>query len=136
MLVKTQHKGFRRRALSMTPLIDVIFLLLLFFMLSSTFSKFAEIELLGAGAGITALSSQAPNKPPKFLRLTQDQINLNGTPHGMDDLIAALKSATSETANQTLLVSVADSVTSQRLVDLLAVLGRADGLTVQVLGGK
>ena len=30
----------------MTSLIDVIFLLLLFFMLSSTFSRFAEVELV------------------------------------------------------------------------------------------
>ena len=29
----------------MTSLIDVIFLLLLFFMLSSTFSRFAEVEI-------------------------------------------------------------------------------------------
>ncbi len=132
MLAKMPHKGFRRRALSMTPLIDVIFLLLLFFMLTSTFSKFAEVELLGAGSGITAPSSQ----PPIFLRLTQDEISLNGIPHGLDDLMAALKSGEPETPKQTVLVSVAVSVTSQRLVDLLAVLGRSDDITVQVLGGK
>ena len=32
----------RRRRLPLTPLIDVIFLLLLFFMLSSTFTRFSD----------------------------------------------------------------------------------------------
>jgi biopolymer transport protein ExbD len=41
-----------RRRLSMTSLIDVIFLLLLFFMLSSTFTRFASVELAApASAG-------------------------------------------------------------------------------------
>ncbi|MEX0280950.1 MAG: biopolymer transporter ExbD, partial [Arenibacterium sp.] len=35
----------RRRVVSLTALIDVVFLLLLFFMLTSTFSSFGEIEL-------------------------------------------------------------------------------------------
>src|SRR5690606_37876251 len=49
----------RRRPLSLTSLIDVIFLLLLFFMLSSTFSRFSEIELQGGRAGASA-SAAAP----------------------------------------------------------------------------
>ncbi len=40
----------------MTSLIDVIFLLRLFFMLSSTFSRFAEVELTAAGASASAPS--------------------------------------------------------------------------------
>ena len=36
--------------MALTPLIDVIFLLLLFFMLSSTFSRFGEIKLDLGGA--------------------------------------------------------------------------------------
>ena len=41
----------RRRKLSMTSLIDVIFLLLLFFMLTSTFTRFAELDLAAASGG-------------------------------------------------------------------------------------
>ena len=44
----------------MTSLIDVIFLLLLFFMLSSTFSKFSEIELTAGGSG----PGRAAETPP------------------------------------------------------------------------
>ena len=45
------RKARRRRRLSMTSLIDVIFLLLLFFMLTSTFTRFSEVELTAAGSG-------------------------------------------------------------------------------------
>lgn len=41
----------RRRALNLTPLIDVVFLLLVFFMLASTFLKFGTVKLETAGAG-------------------------------------------------------------------------------------
>lgn len=34
-----------KRRLAMTPLVDVIFLLLMFFMLSSTFSRFSALQL-------------------------------------------------------------------------------------------
>ena len=44
----------------MTSLIDVIFLLLLFFMLTSTFSKFAEIELAAATSGAGAATGAKP----------------------------------------------------------------------------
>ena len=47
----------RRRRLSMTSLIDVIFLLLLFFMLSSTFTRFAELELAAGGTGGSPMPS-------------------------------------------------------------------------------
>ena len=50
----------------MTSLIDVIFLLLLFFMLTSTFTRFSEVELTAAGSGTPP---QAPTEAPLFLRL-------------------------------------------------------------------
>ena len=124
---------FRRRPLAMTSLIDVIFLLLLFFMLTSTFSKFSEVELLSAGAGNAETKGQPP---PVFLRLNEDTLSLNGIPHAMDDLATALKSPDGALADQMVLVSLDDEVSSQRLVDLLAVLRAVSGIKVQVLGGK
>lgn len=43
----------RRRALTLTPLIDVIFLLLLFFMLASTFLDYARMDVSAGTAGGT-----------------------------------------------------------------------------------
>ena len=46
-------KPRRRRMLNLTPLIDVVFLLLVFFMLASTFLKFGTVKLETAGGGTT-----------------------------------------------------------------------------------
>jgi len=132
MLANPQGRRFRRRALSMTSLIDVIFLLLLFFMLTSTFSKYAEVELLSAGSGQVSASDLSP----VFMRLSQDHVSINGTSYVLDNLTATLAQPDGETGSQTVLVSVADTVTSQRLVDLLAVLGQIQDISVQVLGSK
>lgn len=45
--LKTQRKS---RKISLTPLIDVVFLLLVFFMLSSTFLKFLTVQIDGGKA--------------------------------------------------------------------------------------
>lgn len=113
--------GVRRRRLSLTPLIDVIFLLLLFFMLSSTFSNYGEIELTGTSGG-----GSAPAERPWFLQLGEARLTLNGT--------AVPLGAVAETVGQgRVLVSLDDATTSQRLVDLLAALRGRPGLTVTVL---
>lgn len=114
--------GFRRRKLSMTPLIDVIFLLLLFFMLTSTFSKFGEIELTQAapGAGGSATTK------PWFLQLSEEGLRLNGREVGLEGI-----AETMETGN--ILISLDPATSSQRLVDLLAVLRRIPEVSVTVL---
>ena len=109
----------------MTSLIDVIFLLLLFFMLSSTFSKFAEVPLpLGAAGTITT-----GNEAPLFLRILPETITLNGQSIFMADL----KNASALQDGVHLLVALAPEVTSQRLTDVLVTLRGLPGLRVNVL---
>lgn len=132
MLANAGKHGFRRRPLAMTSLIDVIFLLLLFFMLTSTFSKYAEVELLSAGAGPVAAHKQAPI----FLRLSTESLSMNGNPQTLEALDASLATAMGEAGEQMVLVSLDDAVSSQRLIDLLAVLRGIRGIKAQVLGSK
>ncbi|MBI6630912.1 biopolymer transporter ExbD [Pontibaca salina] len=108
----------------MTSLIDVIFLLLLFFMLTSTFSRYGEIELSGAARG--GANAQIA---PLFLSVNETTLRLNGEAVALDSLSAIL----AERAETRLLVSLTDEVLSQRLVDVLAVLRGVDGLAVTVL---
>jgi len=107
----------------MTPLIDVIFLLLLFFMLSSTFSSFGEIELSQATAG-----AAVPGAPSErvFVQLGAARLALNGVPVSLDELAAKVE------AGQ-VLVSLDADASAQRLVDLLVRLRGRDGLSVMVL---
>ncbi|WP_366142087.1 biopolymer transporter ExbD [uncultured Roseobacter sp.] len=117
-----------RRRLSMTSLIDVIFLLLLFFMLSSTFSRYAEVEIAAAqsagGAPQTA--------PPFFLQLSPDRMTVNGTPQTLDKLQdSPLADAPSGTV---VLLSLRGAVDAQRLTDALVALRRLPDITLTVLG--
>lgn len=124
MAITTRPKP--RRRLSMTSLIDVIFLLLLFFMLSSTFSRFGTVDLMAAEAGQGA-SGEAR---PLFLRLSPEGITLNGAPVALGDL----KSRLGEQSEKQLLLSIAGAVTSQSLVDVLAALRGLPGVSLTVLG--
>lgn len=117
----------RRRKLSMTSLIDVIFLLLLFFMLTSTFSKFSEVELAAAaGAG-----APAQDTPPVFMQLAKDSISLNGDVVHIDALSEAFPDK-----ETTLILAMKDDVDAQRLTDLLVALRAFPKLTVSVLGAS
>ncbi|AXI48862.1 biopolymer transporter ExbD [Sulfitobacter sp. SK012] len=107
----------------MTPLIDIVFLLLLFFMLTSTFSSYGEIELSQATAG-----AATPSEPSEraFVQLGATRLVLNGAPIALEDLTEQLETGQ-------VLVSLDADASAQRLVDLLALLrGRAE-LTVMVL---
>ena len=109
----------------MTSLIDVIFLLLLFFMVSSTFSKFSEVELAAASSGGAATAV-----PPIFLQLFPDRLTVNGQPRPLDAL------ALTPQEGQSLLVALQPEVTAQRLTDLLVALRTFPGLSVSVLGSN
>lgn len=117
----------RRRKLSMTSLIDVIFLLLLFFMLTSTFSKFSEVELSAGGAGAVA----ATDAPPLFLQLGESDLRLNGDLLDLETL--ALSSLSQAEDGTTLLISLGSEVDAQRLTDLLVALRSLPALRVTVL---
>ncbi|HAW45965.1 MAG TPA: biopolymer transporter ExbD [Roseovarius sp.] len=118
---------FRRRKLSLTSLIDVIFLLLLFFMLSSTFSQFSEVDLSTGGAGQTAVAGTRPI----FVQLRAEGVRVNAREVALDGLEEALGPLIDGETRA--LVSAGAEVTAQRLTDLLLALRSIPGLSVQVL---
>lgn len=112
----------------MTPLIDVIFLLLLFFMLTSTFSKFSEVELTSASQG-----SDATDAAPLFLQLMPQTLRLNGDALTLETL--ATSQLATAGAGTPVLVSLDPEVDAQRLTDTLVALRLFPKLRVTVLGG-
>jgi biopolymer transport protein ExbD len=109
----------------MTSLIDVIFLLLLFFMLSSTFSKFAEVPLPVGTAG----QAEPTTQPPLFLRVTADGVTLNGDTVAL----AALNTAPSLQTKAQVLIAITSDVSSQQLTDVLVALRGLPEISVNVL---
>jgi biopolymer transport protein ExbD len=126
MALRTKKRP--RGRLSMTSLIDVIFLLLLFFMLSSTFTKYGEIELLGTAAG-----SNGETPELLFLSLGAERLMLNGQILNVDDLAVHLGKENSEEP-RVVLINLDDDVSSQQLMDVLAILRAVAGIKTSVLG--
>lgn len=121
-----RRRSFHRRALSLTPLVDVIFLLLLFFMLTSTFSRYAEIEVSSATAG----AGEPGAATTRFLQLGTAGVRLAGRPVPMETLARELAG---EPAGARVLVSLGEGVEAQRLIDLLGLLRAVPGLSTTVL---
>lgn len=117
----------RRQAISLTSLIDVIFLLLLFFMLSSTFTRFGDLPFLAATAG----EASADGPPPAFLRVLHDRVVLDVAEIALADLPAALAAV----EGGLVLVAPGEGVTAQRLVDVLAAGQDVPGLRLRLIGG-
>ncbi len=113
----------------MTSLIDVIFLLLLFFMLSSTFTRFGEVALASGGSGAAATADSRP----VFLTLGSSSLKLNGSDAALQALPAAIDELKPEDGPLTVLISAKPDVTAQRLTDILVVLQRLPDVRVTVL---
>ena len=116
-----------RRRLSMTSLIDVIFLLLLFFMLSSTFARFAEIEVSGGVASAVA----AGERPDVLLRFDGAEWVVNGMPVA-DDALEPELARLSEAGAQTAVLLVRGELTSQDLITAVERIGGRTALRLTV----
>ncbi len=71
----------RRRPISLTPLIDVVFILLMFFMLTSTFTRWKAVDLRLPIASADA----SPEKPQTLLLHTDGSLSLRGRSFQLSD---------------------------------------------------
>lgn len=116
----------RARRMSLTPMIDVVFLLLVFFMLAARFGQDGVIEItLTGGAG------DAYSGPPRLVDVTPGGLALNGVPLALADLPAAL-ARLMETPSDTVVLRARGGADTQRIIDVMSALGLA-GLTGLVL---
>ena len=114
-----------RRKPSLTPMIDVVFLLLVFFMLASRFGSDAVLQLPLAGQGGTY------EGPPRLIGIGPDTLDVNGVPVADGDLAQALAPLMSKPADM-LVLRGRDGADLQRITDVTALLQQA-GLTNFVL---
>ncbi len=122
------HAPFRRRPLSLTSLIDVIFLLLLFFMLSSTFTRFAKVEVSG-GPASASLSGKTPDI---LIRLDgEDGWRINGQTLDEDEAVAELLRL-GDAGAETAVLLVRGELTSQALVSAVERIRRDTSLTLSI----
>lgn len=75
----------KSRRPSLTPMIDVVFLLLVFFMLAARFGQDFAIPLAAAG------NENNPSDTPQVIGIQGQEISLNGVSMTLADLPAALE---------------------------------------------
>ncbi|WP_349369054.1 biopolymer transporter ExbD [Salinarimonas sp.] len=118
-------QGRRRALISLTPLIDVVFILLVFFMLTSSFLDWRSIELdapARAAAGTSVEGALLVEIRPDGVRLAGATVSLET----LGERVAARLAAKPE---QRVVVEPAPGVSLQeavRVLDGLAVIGVAD----------
>ncbi|NIZ08395.1 biopolymer transporter ExbD [Pseudooceanicola sp. HF7] len=114
-----------RRKPSLTPMIDVVFLLLVFFMLASRFGTDQVLPLPLASAG------QGYEGPPRLVDILPEGLKVNGREIPQAELATAIGELT-EKPQDTIILRGADGAQLQRVVDVAAIL-RAGGFTNLVL---
>ena len=112
----------RRRRASLTPMIDVVFLLLVFFMLAARFGMPQVLPVtLGGGGGA------AYDGPPRLVTVLPQGLLLNGTPVAAAELLDRLAPLMA-TPGDMVVLRAGEEAEVQRLVETMAAL-RAAGLT-------
>lgn len=112
----------RRRGLNLTPMIDVVFLLLVFFMLVSRFGQLDGVPLALAGGAAPGWSGA-----PRLVDVRPDGLSLNGTPLDEAALIADLRRLM-PAPDAPVVLRPQDGADVQRLVAVIDLL-RAAGIT-------
>ena len=121
----------RRRRPSLTPMIDVVFLLLIFFMLVARFGvdKVIDINLPSA----LGQSSQYEGAPRLVEIKSGNIVSLNGTQISLDQLSSKL-SQLMPSPNAMIIVRSSADANTQDLLDVLLYLKSEKIMNVSVLG--
>ena len=115
-----------RRKPSLTPMIDVVFLLLVFFMLAARFGTEGALPL-----SLAVPRQGAWTGPPRLVDIRPDGLRLNGGAVAEGALVDDLRPLMQSPA-ETVVLRPRDGASLQRLVDVIEVL-RDAGLTGFVL---
>ena len=120
-----QRAGRRRALISLTPLIDVVFILLVFFMLASSFLDWRAIDLTAPARA----SAAGKMEGALLVEIRPDGLRLAGEVLPAPELLERVEARMAEKPGQTVLVRPADGVALQdtiRLLDGLADAGVTD----------
>lgn len=128
----TSAGGVRRRqVISLTPLIDVVFILLVFFMLASSFLEWRTIAL-DAPASVSAGASVEGSL---LVDVRTEGLRLSGEALSLDALVARVESRLAEKPDQRVLVRPAIGVTLQDAVQVLDRLSAAGAADISLIRG-
>ena len=103
--------------ISLTPIIDVVFILLIFFMLASNFNKIGELKM-----DMSKETSQSSNEDMKIIKLAVEQTNSvisNGKRYDDDELLTMIRLAIKEANRYSIILTAKNDVTYQRYLTVM-----------------
>ena len=103
--------------ISLTPIIDVVFILLIFFMLASNFNRIGELRM-----DMSKETSQSSNEDIKVIKLTVEEGNSvlsNGKEYDDDELLPMIRLAIKESDRYSIILTAKSNVTYQRYLTLM-----------------
>ena len=103
--------------ISLTPVIDVGFILLIFFMLASNFNKIGELKM-----DMSKETTQSSNEDIKIIRLAVEQTNSvisNGKRYDDDELLTMIRLAVKEADRYSIVLTAKNDVTYQRYLTVM-----------------
>ena len=103
--------------ISLTPIIDVVFILLIFFMLASNFNKIGELKM-----DMSKETSQSSKEDIKIIELAVEQTNSvisNGKRYDDDELLTMIRLAIKEANRYSIVLTAKNDVTYQRYLKVM-----------------
>lgn len=120
----------RRTLISLTPLIDVVFILLVFFMLASNFLEWRSINLNSPakanGRGSTIEGSL-------LVEIRTDGLRLSGLPVSLEALAGKVAEQIAKTPDRGVFVKPSTSITLQETVTVLDTLSAAGATNISLI---
>lgn len=119
--------------ISLTPIIDVVFILLIFFMLASNFNKVGELDM-----NISRESTQSSDDDIKIIKLLvrQDQsVVSEGKIYEDNDLPTMLRLAIKDSNKYSIILTAKNDVTYQRYLSLMSMLkdNKLDNVSIGIV---
>ena len=106
--------------ISLTPVIDVVFILLIFFMLASNFNKVGEVNM-----DMTKESTASSKEDIKIIKLLvreDETVLTEGKVYEDNELLNMINLAIGDAAKYAIILTTEDDVTYQRFLNLISYL--------------
>ncbi|WP_425405834.1 ExbD/TolR family protein [Hwanghaeella sp.] len=128
MLAKAQPR--RRNLISLTPLIDVVFILLVFFMLASNFLEWRSINL---NAPAEASGRGSSIEGTLLVEIRNDGLRLSGKPISVKELATRIAGQIEKSPDRGIFVKPAPAISLQETVAVLDVLAGAGATNISLI---
>ena len=121
----------RKNIISLTPLIDVVFILLIFFMLATSFSRYGSYSIQTSEP---ADSTSVDSEKSVLIEISESgMISIDSKVHSAIDLRQRLQTASQVDIGTTVIIKPAKEVPIQKVVGILDVLAELEMINITII---